>query len=1027
MTRLNLIYLHNNIAAIYISMSISPSLETYAQLIGQKSPGNIELELRFAIPSTDEYISLINGIYSKKSSATLSRNINFLKFMNNKATAGIKNDKTLIATVQYKNTIVAGQQVVTKVGDPQFSAKQQMQVSLINDDFAPYKLVVSREEKSVKFDIDSYAMIRIKTRISIFVVKLPNWRFDFTLVASPNSASDIPTKREIFFLNSMTVDNFLDTAPFIDADKLEFEVEFIPSEKKTDVTSADIYAVIDFIRDAGRINYTSNVKYQAMIYEVAQLLYGEAKASNFKRKQGLKAFGPSVKGLDRDMYFSQVMPNITDFLITEKADGENIIGYIKGNILYTIGPTLGEITLDRNYDKPTVYQAEMHNNIQYIHDVMIYNGDEIFKQQTTARISMITHVVKMLPAESGKEKKHIPLTNDYATEMKKIYSGEYPYKLDGLIFTKKDKGYLDAEIYKWKPPNQLTIDFYVGEPPATGVVGIAPHVFKSGYKLLFLFCGITDDQMRRTYRIRRVAGYGSIFSGRKFYDYMPIQFSPVSDPISYLYYHPNDDKRNPVGHIGEFAYEKGIWVLRRIRTDRDIEVARGSDFGNNIAVAESIWNNIKNPLTFDMLRSSFLDASDNTSAYFNKTDARYKSANAFSSFVKNQSLIGQENQEWVIDLAAGRGADLGRWSRLGIKNALCVDNDIKALHELRRRQATAQRGVGHYKTVLYTHHADLNDNWRDLAAAFKSKFPLPVEGVKFIICNLAIHYFCETDVSISNFVMLVDSLIAINGTFIFTCYNGRRVFNILEGRKKYEMYDNGALKYSIIRAYHGPEFKSYGQKIHTLLGFTGGAHYTEYLVDIDYIVKMFVARGFKCVEQKSFGELLEDYSIDNLEKYDTLSSADVEHVSLFDYVIIKKIQSVEQKVEGAYDDENSFIVPTNISKPVLISPSKVKASINVVNIGLDKKGAEQKVVMIGTKALKNLVVGDRVFVNKSFNAVVHEIYNFPTYKSVFDAYTPADFGYDMSSADDMITAFRKKYVVSREMRNGVFVIKLARL
>ena len=71
--------------------------------------------------------------------------------------------------------------------------------------------------------------------------------------------------------------------------------------------------------------------------------------------------------------------------------------------------------------------------------------------------------------------------------------------------------------------------------------------------------------------------------------------------------------------------------------------------------------------------------------------------------------------DWVIDLAAGRGADLGRWSQLKIKNALCVDNDADALKELQRRQGSAQRGIGHYKTSVYSYQADLNGDWDPLS------------------------------------------------------------------------------------------------------------------------------------------------------------------------------------------------------------------------------------------------------------------------------------------------------------------------
>ena len=389
--------------------------------------------------------------------------------------------------------------------------------------------------------------------------------------------------------------------------------------------------------------------------------------------------------------------------------------------------------------------------------------------------------------------------------------------------------------------------------------------------------------------------YGTIFRGKHFYDYYPIQFAPSSNPIAYIYYHPVEDTTDIVGHICEFRRIKDNWKLIRVRVDRDIEISRGSYFGNNIVVAESIWNNIQDPLTFDMLRSSLMDVIDQMTPYFGKTDKGYKPSNWFSSYVKNIYLKPFDKIDLIIDLAAGRGPDLGRWSQLKIKNALCVDNDADALKELLRRHGSSQRDIGHYKTTVYSYQADLNGDWNPLVKTLNKLFPLPNNGVPLIVCNMAIHYMCENDVSISNFVMLVDSLIRINGFFIFSCYNGRRVFELLGSNERFELFDNGVLKYSIIRAFTGSTFAKYGQKIQTLLGFTGGEHRMEFLVDIDYVIELFRGRGFKLVKQSRFDVHLEDYSIDNIDRYDKISIADFSHIGLYDYVILQKVKAVETK------------------------------------------------------------------------------------------------------------------------------------
>jgi ASC-1-like (ASCH) protein len=1006
-------------------MSVSVLMETYAHEIRQKSEGHIELELRFVIPSKNEYISLLKNILAKRKTASISRSVNFLKFNNNQRVQGSRSNESWIATMQYAEHVKRGASIIEKSGALQFSGKKRITSVPVNDDFVPYKIVISRETHREKYDVDSFSMMRVKNRISIFVPEMDKWRFDFTLIASPININKLPEVRRLMFPVGMTVDNFLKSAPILEADKLEFEVEYVGGDDEKDsIMTTDIYNVVDFIRESGNINYTNNVQYQTILYDIAKLIYNESKAENFKRKHGLKSFGPSPKGLDKNMYFKNVLPNITDYLIGEKADGENIIGYIKGTTWYTLGSDIKTVELDRKYDQPTIYQAEMANGIHYIHDVMMYNGDKIAPLPITKRATFNTHVVKMLPPGAAVDKQHTLLTTEYAMQMKSVYDGEYPYDLDGLIFTHKDKGWANGEMYKWKPSNELKIDMLVIEPPSSGVIGIAPHVNIPGHRLLFLFCGISKHQSNTTHHIRRIEGYGKMFNGRKFFDYWPIQFSPISDPTVYIYHHPNDDKRNIIGHICEFARVGDIWELDRIRTDRDIEVARGSYFGNNIAVAESIWNNIKSPLTFDMLRSSMIEVVDQMNMYFSKTDTRYRPANAFSSYVKEQSITGIEKIEWIVDLAAGRGADLGRWSRHGIKNALCIDNDIDALKELKKRQQSAQRGIGHYKTTVYTHLADLTCDFKDISQTIKNKYPIPPDGVQLAICNMAIHYFCETNVIISNFVMLVDSIIAKNGIFIFTCYNGRRVFDTLRGKEKYQLFENGVLKYSIKNAFLGSSFQSTGLKIETLLGFADGKHRMEYLVDIDYVIKLFRARGFKLVKKQSFGEHLADYSIDNLENYDKMTDADIRHVSLYDYVIVEKIKNVDggNDVKEIQDDQ-SFIV----HKPIVVIPTrKTATTIKLNDVTMNTRGSIQTIVIINTVALQKIQIGDRVSINSNFDVVVKECRSFPTYRCMLETYTPADLGSN-DNEDTMIINFRRRFAYKSETKRGVIAIKMMRL
>ena len=91
-----------------------------------------------------------------------------------------------------------------------------------------------------------------------------------------------------------------------------------------------------------------------------------------------------------------------------------------------------------------------------------------------------------------------------------------------------------------------------------------------------------------------------------------------------------------------------------------------------------------------------------------------------------------------------------------------------------------------------------------------------------------------------------------------------------------------------------------------------------------------------------------------------------------------------------------------------------------------ERDAFQTIVIINTRALQQLKIADRVVINGKFDAVVNEVQEFPTYRSVFDTHQPDVFD-SSETPDEMINIFRKRYTYARETRRGVIVIKLMRL
>jgi ASC-1-like (ASCH) protein len=204
----------------------------------------------------------------------------------------------------------------------------------------------------------------------------------------------------------------------------------------------------------------------------------------------------------------------------------------------------------------------------------------------------------------------------------------------------------------------------------------------------------------------------------------------------------------------------------------------------------------------------------------------------------------------------------------------------------------------------------------------------------------------------------------------------------------------------------------------------------EWLVDISYVIKMFRGRGFKLVKHERFDSHMEEYSIDNIERYDKLSNSDFDHVGLFDYVILQKLKKLEP-VSGAGSlivetKETSFVVET--SPMVVIPTKKTQASVRIGSDVLSQldNGDVDLIVLLNTKVLSELKPGDRIRVSNTFDAVVLEARVFPTYKNVFNTYDIKRIIPD-STIEDAIDAFRGRYTYSRETRRGVIALRLRRL
>lgn len=783
----------------------------------------------------------------------------------------------------------------------------------------PYKITFSTEEPSDAPAVDvmkNAQIVRVRLRLSIpDIVK--DWRIDITLTQELNETyartpSLLGPIKEYMFPVGINQSNFIELAPWTKASTIELEAEYTgPTAELTPEIMA--IAINKILNDLCVDNSTmTKYDYQIALWEIAKAI-DRHDANKFQppnAKYGIKQLSTSVDGLTKLTWYEKVKRGVIDgkYALSDKPDGNRCLVSIKVHIFATVTSTavtkkrtlcnlltyqLEQIevdvpTMQTNGNDSLIVDAEKVGDILYIFDVLVYNNVNVTEKSYDMRYGLISNICKVLNTYKNTikfEPKFLVFltSSNYTTEIAKVNDRVKPYESDGLIFTPIEEGY-NSTIYKWKNPlKDNTIDFLIMKAPET-LLGINPYVGKANMTLYVLFCGINREHFDM-FGPSLIQNYTEFFSsasgitieyGRA---YFPIQFSPSDKPYAHLYWSKHKDLSCKVG---EFLYKTDAeeWSLLKIREDRNVEIQRGTYYGNDIRIAENNWRNYHNPLTIAEMTDP------KPAIYFNEESHGADGMRKFVSKIRYRLIKHYERSPWLIDLGAGRGHLIKPCYINHIGNVLFVDKDATALDTIIKRKYESKShiilGLDKYhkphRINLYTLTADLIQNSDDTIQAIRhNMIPLPPSGANIVTCFFAIHYWMESSNTISNFIDLIDGVLNEKGTVIITCMDGAKVFDLLENKQ--QLAEDNA--FYITKKYASPsKFLNFGQKISVKLPFSE-VTYDEYLVNMDYLKKSFINRGFTVVESAYF------LTLEHVLKI-PLSAADIQQLDLMNYIILSR-------------------------------------------------------------------------------------------------------------------------------------------
>lgn len=594
--------------------------------------------------------------------------------------------------------------------------------------------------------------------------------------------------------------------------------------------------------------------------------------------QTLKRVGRSPKSLSRFEYITELLPHIDKYMATDKADGiRSIIEIDKGLAKCVVGSEYFEIK-DISATNNCIIDCEvlMDKKMMLIYDILAAN-ESLISKSFAERYQILSKLAINHPVWKFKIKKFATLT--VATYQKEIMSmhnamKKYPYKTDGIIFTRKTESYLQTTHYKWKPPEHQTIDFLVinGKNNLELWSGISRRVFKQ--------IGLTlpADYGKKTAQWTKISSSGQLAN-----EFFPVPFMPSIAPFAYQA--PiKDAPPNLAGQVAEFSWINKAWHFHRIRDDRIVELAEGHYFGNNFEIAELTYELIMNPLMFKDLIAPMQTLTKNF--YFEKSDAQYKAARNFNSYVKSQLISRNYGTEYVIDMASGKGQDLNRYYSAKVKNLLMLEIDQSALDELITRKYDMAKKLwieridqpivinsSPQSTKLVVAQMDLNKPAKNNIVQIETEFiDFKAKSVGLIVCNFALHYLVADTKHISNVATFIAHWLKPGGEFMFTALDTEKI-NALLKKGPWEI---------------GPYKIEYAKKktaaIKVLLPCSTEMR-EEPQINLSDLDKELAHHKILRIETKSFGEYLSQY-----KDVADLNDADRQFVSLYQYCIYKKIE-----------------------------------------------------------------------------------------------------------------------------------------
>ena len=348
------------------------------------------------------------------------------------------------------------------------------------------------------------------------------------------------------------------------------------------------------------------------------------------------------------------------------------------------------------------------------------------------------------------------------------------------------------------------------------------------------------------------------------------------------------------------------WVPIRIRYDKTAEYRAGfKNYGNAYHVAQNNWYSIHNPITIEMITTgnNIPNEIGQDDIYYNeiKGPKVMKALRDFHNLVVKSNLINYVSNpgDILIDYAVGKGGDMPKWIFAKLKFVFGIDfskdNIRNPVDGVCARYLNYKQKFDEVPDALFV-YGDSSKNIKNTNAIFSDtgkivtkaifgedkKEELPKGLLKsFAIANsgfnissiqFAIHYMFESKDTLNEFLTNLAECTMIGGYLIGTCFNGKKIFDLLSNTKINEFYTfknrSQEIMLQITKQYNREEFtddiSSLGYAIDVFQASINKT-FTEYLVNFEYLTSVLENYGFVPVPYEELQKINLTQSIGSFE------------------------------------------------------------------------------------------------------------------------------------------------------------------